>query len=182
MNSKKFILYAQQSFLRSIAIFYFLAIYAAGCDQKSADDAAPNLLNGNELSYQLFSTSEFNISGKITFMERIDGTVEIVTELKNTSGAILHPVHIHEGSMSQNGQLLSVLNPVQGTKGTSSTILQSLMVNEAKPFLFAELSNFNGSVRIHLNDGSGQSTILAIANIGKNQNLLDSNFAICNDW
>lgn len=182
MKSTGNFLSTSQTTLRSIILIGFLALIFVGCDQKSSEDASPILLTGNEIDYRLFSTSDFNISGKIIFKEKNDGTVEVETVLENTKGTVLHPVHIHAGSMTDNGQLLTVLNPVLGSKGSSITTLQNLMVNETKPFLFSELAHFDGSVRVHLNDGTGQSVILAIANIGKNKNLLDSNFAICNDW
>lgn len=154
----------------------------SGCEKKSGYDVEPNDFTGNEIVYNLFSTSEFNISGFVAFKEKIDGSLSVEVDLLNTSGSIYHPVHIHAGAVTDDGQLLSVLNPILGREGSSQTNLRSLMVNESTPFTMEALQNLNGSIRIHLDGGPGQDILLAAANIGANPSTMTNGAVICKDW
>lgn len=165
-----------------LSLFVIGLLAFTSCEQKSSYDVAPDDFTGNEIVYNLFSTSEFNISGFVAFKERIDGSLSVEVELLNTSGTIYHPVHIHAGSVTDDGQLLSVLNPILGKEGSSKTNLRSLMVNENTPFTMEALQNFNGSIRIHLDGGPGQDILLAAANIGSNPSTMTNGAVICKDW
>lgn len=166
--------------MKLLALIPLLLFISCGTDDKEpmvADD-----ITGNEITYNLYSASAFGISGTATFRELTGGGLDVTIELLNTSGSIYHPVHLHAGSVRDDGQLVSVLNPVFGETGNSKSEVRFLMTDENKAFTFDELLRFDGSLRIHLDGGPGQDILVAAANIGTNDNLISDGIAICNQW
>lgn len=158
----------------------FIALFS--CEKVLENDLSLEDYTGNELVYNLYSASEFNITGFASFKEKSDKSIVVEIKLSNTSGRIFHPVHIHEGAIQENGRLVMVLNPVLGETGRSKTTFKSLMTNESVPFTYEDLTKFNGSLRIHLDGGPGQDIILSAANIGRNPNISTNSIAVCKDW
>lgn len=168
--------------MRSLS-FILAILFFASCG-KSDDDytATPDELTGNQVVYNLYSASNFDISGFITFKEKIDGSLAVEVQLSNTNGEIFHPVHLHAKGVEEDGPLISVLNPVLGKTGESNSDLKSLMISETEPFTYKDLLELDGSVRIHLDGGPGQDIVIAAANIGRNNNLAGTGIKLCTDW
>ena len=55
---------------------------------------------GNEVTYDLQSASQYNVSGVVTVREKRDGTTQVTVKLTGTSGESKLPVHLHLGDIS----------------------------------------------------------------------------------
>jgi hypothetical protein len=130
------------------------------------ENVSTNDFTGNETTYDLQSTSQYNISGVVTLKEKRDGTTQVVVKLTGTSGESKLPVHLHLGDISTPGaDVAALLSPVNAKTGTSETILAQL-ADESK-VTYSDLIKLNACVKIHLSDvGAERDIILAGGNIG----------------
>lgn len=166
--------------MKLLALIPLFLFFSCGTDDN--EPQATGDFTGNQAVYNLYSASEFGISGTATFKELTSGGLDVTIQLLNTTGNIFHPVHLHAGSVREDGPLVSVLNPVYGESGESNSQVSFLMTSENDSFTYADLLKFDGSLRIHLDGGPGQNILVAAANIGKNDNLISDGIAICNEW
>lgn len=139
---------------------------------------------GNEISYELMSGSEYNVSGVISLKERLDGFTTVLIELKGTDGDAKHPVHLHMGSIATpHADVAALLSPVIAKTGKSETLLDRLA--DDTPIRYQDLSSLEACVKIHLAEtGAGRDVILAGGNIGASyinelSNGRSSGFAVC---
>jgi len=125
-----------------------------------------NDFTGNEVTYDLPSASQFNVSGIVTFKEKKDGSTLVVVQLNGTSGESKLPVHLHLGDISTPGaDVAALLNPVNAKEGSSETILKQL-ANETE-VSYPDLIKLSACIKIHLSDtGPERDIILAGGNIG----------------
>lgn len=166
--------------MKYLALIPLLMMFSCGSDEQ--EPTVTDDFTGNEVVYNLYSASEFGISGTATFRELSAGGLDISIQLLNTAGEIFHPVHLHAGSVREDGPLVSVLEPVYGMSGESNSQVTFLMTDESSTFTYGDLLEFDGSLRIHLDGGPGQDILVAAANIGDNNNLISDGIAICNQW
>jgi len=122
---------------------------------------------GNEVTYDLQSASEFNVSGVVTFKEKRDGTTQVVVQLIGTSGIAKLPVHLHLGDISTPAaDVAALLNPADSKSGTSETNLKQLA--DETIVSFTDLIKLNACIKVHLSDvGPERDIILAGGNIGE---------------
>lgn len=121
---------------------------------------------GNEITYDLQSASQYDISGVVTMKEKTDGTTQVLVSLNGTTGESKLPVHLHLGDISTPGaEVAALLSPVNARTGISETVLKEL-ANESEVF-YSDLIQLNACVKIHLSDvGPERDIILAGGNIG----------------
>ena len=135
-------------------------------------------LTGNELNYTLFSGSEFGYQGAVTFQEKTDGTVRIVINVEGPEGESVFPAHLHFGSFdTPDAELAALLTPVNARTGESVTDLRFLSNDVAMKY--SDFENFNGHIKVHLDDGANQDVILAFGNIGSNKLMFEGDAAQC---
>jgi hypothetical protein len=142
------------------ALVIILGLY--GCEEsQSVSD-----FTGNEATYALQQTSDFAVSGTVTFKEKRDGSALILVELQGTDGDVELPVHLHMGDISEPGaEVAALLNPVLGSTGRSETNFVQL-ANET-PLNYNELIGLEASIKVHLSDvGPERDIVLAGGNIG----------------
>lgn len=121
---------------------------------------------GNEVTYDLQSASQYNVSGVVTMKEKRDGTTQVTVKLTGTSGDSKLPVHLHLGDISSPGaDVAALMSPVNAKTGTSETILKQLA--DETEVSYSDLIKLNACVKIHLSDvGPERDIILAGGNIG----------------
>ncbi len=134
---------------------------------------------GQEITYQLYSSSDYNHDGHITFKERKDKTVEAEVFLEDTQSGAFHPLHLHYGPLGADGDLATLLNPIDGATGVSKT--QFGFLGDESSFTFTDLLNFDGSVKVHLDNGRFKEIVLAGGNIGSNR-LNETSIKNCTDF
>lgn len=141
--------------LALVLVFY-------GCEEsQSVSD-----FTGNETTYALQQTSDFAVSGTVTFKEKRDGSALILVDLQGTDGDVKLPVHLHMGDISEPAaEVAALLNPVLGKTGRSETHFVQL-ANETK-LNYADLIELEASIKVHLSDvGPERDIVLAGGNIG----------------
>ena len=144
-----------------------------------SDNELPEDLTGEELSFTLFSGSEFGYEGDLLMQEKRDGTTRITIELSGPTGEASFPVHLHFGSFSTpDAEVAALLTPVNAQSGISITDLGFL--SDESAIGYDDLLTFDGHIKIHLDDGANQDVILAFGNIGSNKEMLDGEAAQCN--
>ena len=154
-----------------LVIFCSLGLWS--CDNKSSQDEE-DLYTGREIVYDLLQTSEFPISGNVTFKERTDNAVEVDVMLNGTDGNVFHPVHLHYGDINvPDADIAFLLNDLKGSDGESVTVVKTL--SDESTFTFDMLQEFDGSVKVHLGaTGTDADIVIAGGNIGINQNDLST--------
>ncbi|WP_187357713.1 hypothetical protein [Cyclobacterium plantarum] len=134
-------------------------------------DIGGNALDGNSKSYNLLTKDVDGISGTILFEKSVGGFTVATINLNGTPDGGSHPAHIHANSAAEGGGILVSFNPVDGTTGTSRTIIRN---NDAgQPITFEEIISMDGYVNVHLS-ASNLGTIVAQGDIGSNE--LTENF------
>ena len=164
-------------------IFYYLScaclvLTVASCDDDSQDQDLGEF-TGNEITYQLFAASGYNNDGHITFRERKDESIQAEIALSNTQDGGIHPLHLHKGPVGADGDLVAILTPVEGKTGKSLTIFRVL--GDETAFIYTDLLNFDGSIRVHLDNGIYKDEVLAGGNVGINR-LNEVNIVSCTDF
>jgi Cu/Zn superoxide dismutase len=129
-------------------------------------DIGINELTGELKSYNLSSVAVPDISGSVTFEERISGEALATLSLENTPEGGSHPAHIHFNTAADGGGIALTFNPVDGTTGMSKTHIAAL--NDGSPFQYADVLDYDGYINVHL--ASDQlATIVAQGDIGQNE-------------
>ena len=150
-------------------LFWLPVLFLLFVACSSNDDDAE--FTGNEVTLTLIpgNVQGNPTTGILNIRERKDGKAQIEIELNGVLQNATHPVHLHYGSLADNGNVATMLNPVVETSGIgkSSTILNMLANGET--LTYEQLLVFNGSIKIHFEaDGQMKDQILGSANIGMN--------------
>lgn len=143
-----------------------LAALIAGMVGCGTKEQATSEFTGNQTTYALQQSSQYEVSGTVTFKEKKDGSTLVEVELKGTSGNAKYPVHLHLGDLSvQGASIAAQLNPVLGSTGKSQTSLTQL-ADETK-ISYQAITKLDASIKIHLSDsGPEKDVILSAGNIG----------------
>jgi len=127
-------------------------------------DIGQNILTTNTVSYPLSEVDVSDISGTITFTERVNGEALAEISLVGSPEGGLHPAHIHSGSVATApGAIAFTFNPV--ISKISKTNVAKL--DDGSPFGYDDVLSVNGYVNVHLS-ATNLGIILAQGNIGAN--------------
>ncbi len=128
---------------------------------KNDDDDDPIEPTGNTKSYNLSATSGAQVSGTVTFTELSDNSVEVKVDLNGTSNGESYTADLRSNSAVESGNVVLSLQTVDGTSGTSTTIVRTL--DDGSDVSFQSLSNYDGHISVY----SGTITV-AQGDIGQN--------------
>jgi hypothetical protein len=130
------------------------------------NEAVKSEFSGNETVYALQQTSDYPVSGSVTFKEKLDGTTKVVVQLSGTEGNIEHPVHLHLGDITKPSvDVAALLTPVLGSTGKSETDLSRL--SDESSITYKQILDLNACIKIHLAaSGADRDIILSAGNIG----------------
>lgn len=155
------------SHMKKLAVFFLLAILVASCEQEEE-----SIYTGNELSYFLYKSSDFDYSGKVTVKELNGGGLELRIEMIGEKGGsdYYFPAHLHFGAYdSPDSPTAFLLNPINIKDLKSVTQLGAL--SDGRILDFESFKNLNGHIKVHLADsGPEYQIILTAGNIGSNNN------------
>lgn len=134
----------------------------------SEDDSPVQEFTGAQKVYNLIADPQFyNGSGTVSFRERSDGGVTIDISMDPTGSGGMHPAHLHYGTFDiPDAEMAAMLNPVDASTGQSSTTIYKFV--DGSEITYEELLVFDGSIKVHMDDGPNKSIVLAAANIGAN--------------
>lgn len=155
--------------MKSIKTFLLaiLAISITAC----GDDDSSSEFTGNEVQLEMIpGTVQGNTTtGTILIRERSNGQAQIEISLNNVLNNADHPVHLHVGSLDDDGDVVLLLERLteENGIGRSVTVLNTLADNTT--LNYASFLNFDGSIKIHFEDsGPLENEILGAINIGIN--------------
>ncbi len=148
--------------MKKLLFFTGFSILLFSCQE----NMSTNEFTGNEVTYDLQSASEYNISGTVTLKEKRDGSTQVVVKVTGTSGESKLPVHLHLGDITTPAaDVAALLSPVNAKTGTSETILKQLA--DESEVSYSDLIKLNACIKVHLSDvGPERDIILAGGNIG----------------
>lgn len=145
-----------------------LVLLFGACEEGNGGDSE---FTGNEMRLELIpgTVSGNTTSGTLLIRERNNGDVQLDIALNNVLSGAVHPVHLHFGSLDDDGEVATLLSSVREEDGVgvSSTVLTSL--DDDSPVNFNRILTFNGSIKIHFeSSGPLEDAILGSTNIGMN--------------
>ncbi|WP_215223569.1 CHRD domain-containing protein [Echinicola shivajiensis] len=129
-------------------------------------DMGGNALAGDSKTYNLLEKAVPGISGTITFQKRVNGSTLATISLDGTPDGGSHPAHIHSNSAAEGGPIAISFNPVDGSTGLSTTVIEEN--DQGMPVSYEEIINMDGYVNVHLSSGD-LGTIVAQSDIGINE-------------
>jgi hypothetical protein len=145
----------------------FSLVFIVSCEKNDEDpDPDPPMETGNSKSFNLFSASTGQIGGTVKFSELDDNTTKVVITLTGLDASASHPAHIHNNSGAEGGSIAISLEIVDGTSGTSETIVSQM--DDGTAVNYDDLIIFDGHVNVHLSE-SDLSTLVAQGDIGPNE-------------
>jgi len=128
-------------------------------------DIGENQLTGARTTYDLGAVAVDDISGSVTFAERVNGEALATIALDNTPDGGMHPAHIHANTAAEGGAILFSFNPVVGGMGVSKTNVSAL--DDGTSFGYEDVLNVDGYVNVHLS-ADDLATLVAQGDIGQN--------------
>ena len=156
--------------------FIIISIFISAC---SSDDVTELEFTGNELVYDLTVDPQYyNGEGTVTFKERTDQGLTIDISMDATGSGGLHPAHLHYGTFDvPDAEMAVMLNPVDASTGNSTTTVYKLL--DGSNITYSDILRFDGSIKVHMDDGPNKSIVLAATNIGSNASMDISGIAVC---
>jgi hypothetical protein len=108
-------------------------------------------------------------TGNLLIKARTDGRAQIEVTLNNVIQNAEHPVHLHFGSLDDNGTVATFLSTLKEENGIGKSISILDRLDDNTEITFNQLIQFNGSIKIHFEaSGPMENEILASTNIGLN--------------
>nr|WKN34955.1 hypothetical protein K4G66_21500 [Tunicatimonas sp. TK19036] len=166
-------------------IFAAVLVLNSAC---SSSEEESSMYTGREVSYNLLEGSymENTTSGNIVVKERNDHSIDIQLFLDGTLDEAVHPVHLHYGSLVDDGLVAEYLHNVEDIgdhHGESITHLTQLA--DGSTITFDSFIEMDGSIKVHFEEeGPLKDVILGATNIGTNYSMSDvgliGDISICN--
>lgn len=128
-------------------------------------DIGANALTGETITYDLNSRSNPDISGTLTFEQRVNNEALVTLNMENTTADAMHPAHIHMNTAAEGGDIAISLNNVDGTTGMSKTNVATL--DDGEVVTYDDLLDFDGYVNVHASEDD-LTTLVAQGDIGQN--------------
>lgn len=152
-----------QKFLSVTVVACMMTLFIAGCNDDDSDEPG---LTGQSKVYTLQSVSDPAISGTVKFAERSDNSTVVTINLNGTPSGTTPVAHIHENSAAETGGIIIDLNSINGTNGTSETVIKER--NNGTAITYSELLSLNGYVNVHAS-AADLATLIAQGDIGENE-------------
>jgi hypothetical protein len=157
--------------MKRISTYFMMLVLVAVLGACAEENAGDSEFTGNEVRMELIpgTVSGNTTTGSLLIRERTTGEAQLDITLNNVLSGAEHPVHLHFGSLDDNGDVATFLTTVREVDGVgvSSTVLTRLDNDE--PVNYSSLVTFNGSIKIHFEaSGPMEDAILGSANIGLN--------------
>ena len=155
--------------MKKAILLFALPFFLFACVDNSDTEA---VYTGNEIKLAMIpgTVQENTTTGTLTVKERNDGLAEIIIELENVLKNASHPVHLHFGDLSTDGNVATYLSNVeeQNGVGVSKTILSEL--DNGSSLTYSDFLSFDGSIKVHFEaSGPLEDEILGSTNIGINE-------------
>ncbi len=152
-----------QSILKMSAIALITSAFAFSCsDDDDNKNNAPGF-TGESKTYTLISADDSDVSGTAQFRERTDGSMVVTVDLDGTTSGQSYPVFIRSNASNETGATIVELEPVNGTTGTSATILEER--DNGTTLTYDQVLALNGTLVVTTSD----ETVVSQSDIGSNE-------------
>ncbi len=158
--------------MKSLLLLSILLLVACNINQE------PETLV-RSVDYPMRQANYNPVYGNVKVSELAPGKLEISILVENTSKNLTHPAHLHFGSISEVGELAFRLNPIDGSTGTSVTILDQAQLSNGEILTYDSFLSMNGSIKIHMDELYFKNMVLSYANVGSNQDYFFDGVADC---
>ncbi|MEQ8879209.1 MAG: hypothetical protein RLO17_24890 [Cyclobacteriaceae bacterium] len=158
--------------MKSLLFLPILLLFACNINQE------PETLV-RSVDYPMRQANYNPVYGNVKVSELAPGKLEISIQVENTSKNLTHPAHLHFGSISEVGELAFRLNPIDGSTGTSVTILDQAKLSSGETLTYDSFLSMNGSIKIHMDELYFKNMVLSYANVGSNQDYFFDGVAVC---
>ncbi|MFT4855970.1 MAG: hypothetical protein ACI9UV_003026 [Algoriphagus sp.] len=147
----------------------FLFVLSLALILVSCSETEPALYTGNQRSYELFKSSDFDFSGSVDVKELVAGGLEFAIVLSGPKGdaSINYPTHLHFSSIDDSDAVIAaMINPVNSATLKSITVVKEL--SDGSNLSFESFKSFQGHIKVHLaSDGPDYRIILVAGNVGR---------------
>jgi len=153
--------------MKKLLFLSVLSVFLIGC----SNDSSVAEFTGNEMEFQMIpgSVNGTETTGTLLIREKSDGQAQIEISLNGVLRNANHPVHFHFGSLEDNGNVATLLNPLEEVNGVGRSITVMNELENGQKITYADLVSFNGSIKIHWEaSGPLKDEILGSTNIGSN--------------
>ncbi len=148
-------------------LILLLCLGIVSCDNNAGDSE----FTGNEIKLDLIpGTVQGNTTtGSVVIKEKSNGQVQIDITLNNVLANADHPVHLHTGSLDDDGDVVLLLERLKDENGIGKSITLLNKLDDNTVLDYNSFLNFDGSIKIHFEDsGPLENEILGAINIGIN--------------
>jgi len=109
-------------------------------------------------------------AGILTIKERTDGKAQIEIIVQNVLPNSIHPIHLHYGSLDDDGNVATLLSELREVNGTGKSVTILSMLENGEVITYKNFVNMDGSIKIHFEaSGPLENALIASTNIGINQ-------------
>ncbi|PIQ49024.1 MAG: hypothetical protein COW03_06860 [Cytophagales bacterium CG12_big_fil_rev_8_21_14_0_65_40_12] len=153
--------------MKNILFLLMIFVAASSCQEKDQNTE----FTGNEIEFQMIpGTVDGNTTtGTLVIKERTDGRAQIEVTVNDVLQNAEHPVHLHFGSLEDNGVVATYLTTLKEEDGVGKSLTILDRLDDNTMINFSQLSQFNGSIKIHFEaSGPMENEILVSTNIGLN--------------
>ena len=149
------------------ALTFLLFIALLGCQNEVTNEFTTNEISIPMIAGEVDGNST---SGILTIKERTDGKGQIEIIIQNVLPNAVHPIHLHYGSLDDDGNVATLLNDLREENGIGKSVtILSALENGQTPS-YQDLVNMDGSIKIHFEaSGPLEDALIASINIGINQ-------------
>jgi hypothetical protein len=166
--------------MRKLILVLFLGITILGCSETE-----PGIYTGNDQTFQLYKSSDFEFSGIVEVKELIEGGLEFNISLEGPKGdaGISYPAHLHFGGIDEPDVIIAaMLSTINSVSLKSNTLITKL--SDGTNLDFESFQSFHGHIKVHLAaEGPDYKTILVSGHVGnisiRNSDLDRSKIAVC---
>ena len=151
---------------KSIALV-FAVVLISGCNNEISTD-----FTGNEITIPMIAgeVQGNTTSGIITIKERTDGLAQIEIIVENVLPNASHPIHLHYGSLDDNGNIATLLSELQEINGIGKIVSILTNLENGEQLTYSDFILMDGSIKIHFEaSGPLEDALIASTNIGINQ-------------
>lgn len=129
-------------------------------------DIGQNELTGTMESYALAEADVDGVDGTAWFEERVNGETLVTVMLNNTASGDSHPMHIHDNTAAEGGDIAVTLTSVDGTSGVSKTNVA--VKDDMSAITYDMLVAYDGYINVH-NSSNDLGTLVAQGDVGQNE-------------
>ncbi len=139
-------------------------LWFTACQDDDTGSDPPPVID-ESVTYYLNATAGSNINGYVVFYKDKDNAIVANVSLAGTTPGNSYPIHVHQNSAIEGGDIVISLENVDGVTGKSQTVFTQTDAGNA--ITFEDFLNFDGYINVHASE-SDLGTLVSQSDIGSN--------------